>query len=248
MPKSKKQILISSQYSETAKGVTLFSSYSDLSFFLYQQGYQPIINFLHPTINKQDCKEISEDYLESVSGLILLGGADIDPELYGEANYSCHSVLPFRDQMEMSLIQTAIAKNIPILGVCRGFQMLNVFFGGSLHQQLGTKFQKHDFDHGGDNRIAPSFVKKTLHHKILLEPDGLLFDWFRQDSQMVNSFHHQGVKNLGKNLKVEATSSDGLVEAFSHKTHQILAVQWHPELNLEIPHFSTLFTHWLQAL
>ncbi len=248
MANLKKTILVSSQYSETQKGTGLFSSYSDLSWFLYKQGFQAIANFLHPDIDGGTCQSIASDYLEGVKGLILLGGADIDPDLYGEANYFSHSVLPFRDQMEMMLIKIAIEKKIPILAICRGFQLINIYFEGSLHQELGERYQKHDFDHNGDSSIAPSFVKKTLHHKIHLEAGGILKNWYNTDTLMVNSFHHQGVKTLGKNLTIEATSSDGLIEAFSHREYKILGVQWHPEGNLNIPDFKNLFINWLQTL
>jgi putative glutamine amidotransferase len=147
------------------------------------------------------------------------------------------------------MIETAIEKNIPVLGVCRGMQLINIYFGGSLFQELESqKFQKHDFDLHGDTLVAPSYIKKNLHHKVNLEKDGQLFKCYQQGNIWVNSFHHQGISTLGKGLIVEGRSDDGLVEAISHGGHNILAVQWHPEANLQIPNFAKLFDTWLAGL
>jgi putative glutamine amidotransferase len=163
--------------------------------------------------------------LDNVHGLFLSGSpSNVDAGLYGED--ITHPQLPqdpLRDGITIPLIRAAVARGLPIMGVCRGFQEINVAFGGTLHQAV------HELDDFGDHREDKNFDLEQQYgpaHPVHLTNDGLLHRVIGQDEIMVNSLHGQGLKRLGEGLV-----ADGLVEAFYIKAHPNfgLAVQWHPE-------------------
>ena len=163
-------------------------------------------------------------YLEDIDGLVLTGGDDISPELYGEVNSGLTGhVSKTRDEAELYIIGRAVHSGIPLLGICRGFQILNVYFGGTLYQDLASQF-------GELIHHANPFVSATdLHHDIFFEC-GTAFMGISGGADMtVNSRHHQGIKALGTGLRAGAFPSDGLIEAFECSDMNIMAVQWHPE-------------------
>jgi putative glutamine amidotransferase len=171
--------------------------------------------------------------LQNLQGVFLTGGYSmIDPIHYGETKTD----KPFgyderRDQLGFQLIKQAQQLNLPILGVCRGFQEINVAMGGSLHQNVHetTGFN----DHREDQQVELS-IQYGPAHDISIEADGQLAALLKTESIMVNSLHHQGINQLGKGLTAEAFSDDGLVEAFSIDNLSFgLAVQWHPEWEVE---------------
>lgn len=170
-------------------------------------------------------------YLVRTNGIIMCGGEDVDPELYGKPNYAeiCGKIDPYRDSIEVILVKYAMKTNIPILGICRGHQILNVVNGGTLIPDI------------------PTFIKDTsIHHRINnngLHPIACVKNsWidkqFREGNFMVNSRHHQSVDELAPIFKVAAKSPDGVVESIelkNKKSHSfVLGVQWHPE-NLTDP-------------
>lgn len=167
--------------------------------------------------------------LERVDGVMLPGSpSDIEPFWYGEnaADYETTRD-PDRDHVTLTLIRAAVAKKIPVLGVCRGLQEINVALGGSLHQQV---------HHTGynDHRENPELsldAQYDLAHDVMLEIDGLLHQIYGAEQVRVNSLHGQGVKALAPGLVIEARAEDGLIEAFrgADQSAFILAVQWHPE-------------------
>lgn len=162
-------------------------------------------------------------YAAEMDALILQGGVDVFPGLYGEApEPSEYEYDEARDQYELRLIEAFIKERKPILGICRGFQLLNVYFGGTLYQDLAKS------NHRG--HFSPDLERKNIH-AVKIVPNGMLAQSYASDSGNVVSVHHQGVKKLGDGLLVEAVAADdGLVEAFSFNGDQfILGVQWHPE-------------------
>ncbi len=162
------------------------------------------------------------DIVELLDGLVLSGGADIDPSHYGaEAAPELGEVEPERDEWEISLYRVARAKGIPILGICRGFQLINVAHGGSLVQDVSLhEGAGHpQWDRSGRERTHDvSCVGSSVVASLVGE--GL----------MVNSLHHQILDRLGQGLIATAKAPDGAIEAFETADARVLGVQWHPEL------------------
>ncbi len=164
--------------------------------------------------------------LQSVDAIILSGGGDLNPLFVGEEpSPALHSITPQRDMAELQLIRMAFDMQLPILGICRGCQMLTVALGGSVHQDIGEGMPQSELlKHSQD---AP---RETATHTATLQTDNLLHNIMQTDLLAVNSFHHQAVKAPGPHLRVCATAPDGVIEAVeSCEQKPILAVQWHPE-------------------
>ncbi len=168
--------------------------------------------------------------LDVADGVFLSGSpSNVNAELYGETISEPH--LPqdvFRDEVTIPLIQGAVARGIPIFGVCRGFQEINVAFGGTLHQAV------HAVDGLNDHREdknAPVESQYSEAHPVHLVADGAMAQLLHKNELMVNSIHGQGINRLGEGLVAEAYAPDGLVEAFRIEAHNSfgMAVQWHPE-------------------
>ena len=158
-------------------------------------------------------------------GIMLAGGEDVDPELYDERiKYENVNVNRARDDFEMALLDRGMKSELPILAICRGIQMINVRFGGTLYQDL-----KSDTALERDHRQQGS-RSATTHSVTVTDPDSILHGVFAGSCQ-VNSLHHQAIRRLGRRLKVTAHSEDGLVEALelAESYPFFLAVQWHPE-------------------
>ena len=174
--------------------------------------------------------------LDSLDAIVLSGGGDLNPLLVGEEPIpQLHSVNPERDMPEMQLIRMAANKQVPMLGICRGIQMLAACLGGSIYQDLGVQYTdapliKHSQD----------LPREQASHTVLIEHDSLLEKIFEKSdvtkkgegkmALAVNSFHHQAVKSAGCRFRVSARSSDGVIEAIESAEYKtILGVQWHPE-------------------
>lgn len=172
-----------------------------------------------------------EDVLDAVDGLLFTGShSNIEPHRYGGAPsmpVTAHDAA--RDATTLPLIRAAIAAGVPVLAICRGFQELNVAFGGTLHQRV------HDVSGLADHReddAAPLDVQYAAAHSVRLTPGGLLHRLADgRDEVRVNSLHEQGIDRLGNRLAVEATAPDGLIEAVrvTDAPAFALGVQWHPE-------------------
>lgn len=163
-----------------------------------------------------------EMQIESIDGLMVIGGCDVNPLVYnqnpqpllGETDYP-------RDLYEIALIKKCAEKKLPIFGVCRGLQVINVAFGGTLYQDLSYAPQK-TFLHSQKER------KECASHTMQIEKGSFLYPIF-QEKGYVNSFHHQAIDQLGENLKAVAWSDDQIIEAIEHTSLPITAVQFHPE-------------------
>lgn len=155
--------------------------------------------------------------------IVIVGGEDIHPGFYGgETGYPNESRhLPVADAAQIALVRAAIESRIPLLGICRGLQIVNVALGGTLVQDLGD-------DCGHVNRGVP-IPQVLTTHTVHVSPDGRLADLLGARTVDVRSAHHQAVDALGADLIVSARSHDGHVEAIEHRDAPLLAVQWHPE-------------------
>ncbi len=164
-----------------------------------------------------------------IDGLLLTGSpSNVAPSRYGDAGEGTGPFDPGRDDMVLRLIETMIDRAAPVLGICRGFQELNVAFGGTLARDLGDDGRPLSH-HAPDG--APLHDMFGHGHDVILTPGGTLARAFGNTSLHVNSVHFQGVDRLGDGLSVEATAHDGVIEAVSARPNgaAILGVQWHPE-------------------
>ncbi len=180
--------------------------------------------------------------LAGLDGLLLTGSvSNIEPHHYSdESSWDGNPHDPARDETNFALIPRAIALGLPILAICRGFQEINVVFGGSLHQKVHKVPGL--MDHR-ENPEDPLDLQYAPRHEISLTPDGLLAGIAGADRAMVNSVHGQGVSRLGEGLVAEATAPDGLIEAYRRDGGAfLLAVQWHPEWKVrETPFYHGIF-------
>jgi len=171
-----------------------------------------------------------EELLERLDGLLFTGSpSNVEPHRY-EGPPSAPGTLhdPARDATTLPLIRKAVAAGVPVFGICRGFQEMNVAFGGTLHQKL-HEVPGH-LDHRDDG-TQPLEVQYGPAHDVTLAPGGMLRAFASGDRIRVNSLHSQGIDRLGPELEVEARAPDGVIEAFRVRNAQrfALAVQWHPE-------------------
>lgn len=161
----------------------------------------------------QYCPDVSTEY----DGLMICGGNDIDPAYYNEKMNGSVNIDAKRDMAEFALAKAFAEKKKPILGICRGCQLINVALGGSLHQNI-LNADEHS-----------SFADYDLVHKVRATEKTFLYEFYGEEF-CVNSFHHQAIKELGKGIDIVATACDRTtVEAIKHKELPIYAVQWHPE-------------------
>ncbi len=166
----------------------------------------------------------------NVDGLLLMGGYDIDPVRYGEQNRACIACEPARDELELALLKHAMAHKLPILVICRGFQILNTFMGGTLFQDVEHDMSggmHHDFHFDAEQKALP---RNFLAHEVTITTDSILGRCAGTTNMRVNSLHHQGIKTIGAGLHASAYAPDGLIEAIEIADYPFgLGVQWHPE-------------------
>lgn len=180
-----------------------------------------------------------EELIQACDGILFTGSpSNIEPHHYGgpaSAPGTLHD--PSRDATTLPLIPRAIAAGVPVLAICRGFQEMNVAYGGTLHQRLHEVGYS---DHREDES-QPLEVQYGPAHEVLLDPGGSLRGIAGQERLMVNSLHWQGVDRLGRGLEVEARAPDGVIEAFrvAGAKSFALGLQWHPEWQFETNPFSS---------
>lgn len=176
------------------------------------------------TSNKEELLQC----LEMIDGLLLTGGHDVGPNVYGEkAKRTCGVPCEMRDEMESFLLQEVLKRDMPVLGICRGIQFMNAYLGGDLYQDLPTEYPC-----TVEHHMTPPYDKAI--HKIEVLAGTKLADIIGAGVHEVNSYHHQAVKKVAEKVVVQAYSEDGLVEAIAvEKASFALGIQWHPEFSYE---------------
>lgn len=188
-----------------------------------------------------------DDLLDTLDGVVFSGGGDIEPQHWGEEPHEkAYGFDKERDDFELQAIRKVVERDMPMLGICRGIQTINVAHGGSIIQDIPDQLpgsQEHRQQVEGKMRNA------TSHTVAIKESDNLLYRIHGDTTMETNSFHHQSIKDIGKNLEVIATSEDGVIEAVWNPRMTFgLAVQWHPEmLAEEYPEHLSIFKAFVQA-
>ena len=185
-----------------------------------------------------------EEALTGLHGLLLTGGADVDPRHYSEAPHPRFEPAgPERDEFELEIVRRAAAVDLPIYGICRGVQVMNVALGGSLVQDIGTQIA---------NPVSHSIAspKDALAHEVTVTERSLLARLLPTaplDACGVNSRHHQAVKRVAPGFTIVATAPDGVIEAIERPGRFCLGVQWHPENFWQSGRFRALFEAFVRA-
>ncbi len=170
--------------------------------------------------------ELINRMLDGVDGIILTGGEDLDPlKWYGEEPLpALGEIAPVRDSFDIALTRIAVEREIPLLGICRGQQVLNEAFGGSLYQDIPSQLKGNQVKH------RQSAQSHFATHTINIEKNSLLYRQIGVEKVAVNSFHHQAVKQIAPGFKTTATAADGVVEAIEKiGSNRVFAIQFHPE-------------------
>jgi len=190
--------------------------------------------------------EDAEEYASKLDGILFSGGADFSPHLFNEEPIGeLHSLLTVRDNTELALMKAAKKLHLPIFGICRGCQTINIALGGSLYQDIPRQVPT---AHGHYPKGTP--VYEPYHSVTILCSDSRMASVFKKSVVRTNSFHHQSVKQLAEGLRLTAQTSDGIVEAYegTDPSWYVHAVQFHPEAMADKhPEFTGLFNDFLQA-
>lgn len=171
-------------------------------------------------------EETIDILLGTIQGILLTGGHDVCPSTYGEDKIpQCGATCRERDKMEHILLGRALGRDIPVLGICRGIQFINVFLGGSLYQDLPTQRPSCTEHHQKPPYDVP------VHELELMDNSGL-FRLLNRKSLSVNSYHHQAIKEKARPLKIMAVADDGIIEAVEMTDKKFVwGIQWHPEFS-----------------
>src|SRR5699024_7252546 len=209
----------------------------ELTDVLKEAGAIPIVL---PLSTAEDAKA----YVDQIDALVLAGGEDVDPLLfYEEPHPEIGEIEPERDDFELALIEEAWKQKKPIFGICRGLQLLNVAAKGTLYQDVSVY-----------ERLEVNHIQKTpwkyATHSILIEENSWLGEALGTE-QVVNSYHHQAIKEIGDAFRPVAWSKDGLIEAMEsiNPAQKVMAVQWHPELLVKtIPEIRAVFKKFVDLI
>ncbi|TYB31553.1 MAG: gamma-glutamyl-gamma-aminobutyrate hydrolase family protein [Candidatus Mcinerneyibacterium aminivorans] len=188
-------------------------------------------------------KEMLENYISQIDGLLLSGGVDIDPARYGENPYpELGEINPDKDNLDFTILNLALEKDIPVLGICRGMQVLNIYYEGTLYQDVSQN-KEYILQHY-QNEPDPSL----LGHFVNVEENSKLFEIVKNKKFRVNSYHHQFIKYHSKKMRISAKSDDNAIEAIETDDDKfIIGVQWHPErIYHQSPESKVLFDNFVK--
>ena len=166
----------------------------------------------------------TDDIIDLCDGFLFTGGHDIHPSRYGEAvKETCGAIQLFRDELEFRMLERALRTKKPIVAICRGIQLLNVFFGGTLYQDIPSEAETTILHKQSEDYYATS-------HCVNIAENTPLYELIGSARMIANSFHHQAIRDLGRGLLVSARADDGIIEGvYTEGEQYIRAYQWHPE-------------------
>jgi len=186
-------------------------------------------------------RQFLELQMKQIGGLLLPGGIDVDPRFHNEKRHEkLRQVDTEFDKFEFSMLKYATEKDIPILGICRGAQLMAVYYGGSLYQDIPSQIGK---ESENLHQVSDGKGNRPTWHPAVIEQDSMLFSLIRRASLIINSSHHQAVKKVPPGFKVTCRANDGVVECIESENGRfIMGVQFHPErMRMEDPTFDALF-------
>ncbi len=190
-----------------------------------------------PLVDSDD----ADSLIGCVDGLLITGGPDVSPLLYEEE--PCQRMggcCQHNDLMEFALLRSAVAAGKPVLGICRGLQVINVAYGGTLYQDIPSQLP-------GSLLHLQNSARGEATHTVQIVPGSYAHEICGSEKIYVNTFHHQSVKEVGKTLKITANAPDGIVEAIENDDGSVFAVQWHPEnMYEEHPEHRAIFEKFVQ--
>jgi putative glutamine amidotransferase len=235
----KPRIGITTWYDTRPRGI--YSSVSD--HYIRSVAAAGGLPFMLPTAPpEEDCAA----YLDALDGLLFTGGGDVASVLFGqEPSRQVTNTSFARDQFEISLFKLARSRGMPVMGICRGHQLINIAMGGDLYQDIHASLPE-----AGGHRQETETMDEPYHHVDILDMNSRIFAAFGERRIWTNSFHHQAVNHLAPGLKATARSPDGILEAYEDDDSRgfILCVQFHPEgLTRRFPVFVRLFEQLVTA-
>lgn len=210
-------------------GITAGYDYEKSTMYLNEGYYEAVYKCggLAVAIPPSCDENILLEILDNCDGFLISGGPDVDAKLYGEPNMPYNGdISPVRDTLELFIIKKAVERNIPLLAICRGIQVLNVAMGGTLYQDIHTQNKE-----VGILKHSQSAPRWYPTHEINIKKDSWVWKCHKNEKIQVNSFHHQAVKQIAEGFEVTSRAEDGIIEAIEYVRNKFcVGVQWHPEL------------------